>query len=147
MYQLAQLNIARMKLRPGHRGMKDFNDALEPVNSAAESSPGFVWRLVSSENDSPELMEFESQGWLVNMSVWQSMDEFRAFFSSGLHLSIMRRRAEWFEKTKIPTTVLWWIEAGHVPTFAEAMQRLEHLRRNGPSASAFLFSTPFDSPS
>jgi hypothetical protein len=35
---------------------------------------------------------------------------------------------------------------GHVPTVAEAQERLQHLKERGPSAYAFTFRTPFPSP-
>jgi len=146
-FHLAQLNIARMKFEPEDPGLKDFMDALDPVNRSAEQSPGFVWRLVSSENGSPELQEFESKGWLVNMSVWESLEDFRAFFSSGQHLAIMRRRAEWFTKSEKATAVAWRVKAGEIPTFTQAIQRLELLREKGPCVEAFHFSRPFDPPS
>jgi len=144
MVQLAQLNIARMKFVPEGPEMQDFTDALDPVNATADVSPGFVWRMVSDVNPSASLRKFEQSGWLVNMSVWQSLADLRAFVSSSLHLSIMRRRAEWFETMGEATMVLWWVADGRQPDFEEAMQRLSHLRRHGPSSYAFSFSNPFD---
>ena len=42
--------------------------------------------------------------------------------------------------------VLWWVPAGTVPTVAEAKERLESLRRRGPSPDAFTLRAPFPSP-
>jgi hypothetical protein len=39
--------------------------------------------------------------------------------------------------------VMWWIPAGHIPTVEEAVERLELLRANGPSPSAFGFRDTF----
>ena len=44
-WQLAQLNIARTVAPLDHPSMSDFVQLLEPVNAAADHSPGFVWRL------------------------------------------------------------------------------------------------------
>jgi hypothetical protein len=41
---------------------------------------------------------------------------------------------------------MWWVPAGHHPTVDEAMDRLELLRANGPTADAFTFATPFPPP-
>ena len=131
MVQLAQLNIARMKFPPQGPEMQGFTDALDPVNATADVSPGFVWRMVSDENPSESLAEFERSGWLVNMSVWQSLADLRNFVSSSLHLSIMRRRAEWFEQMDEESMVFWWVEDGHQPGFEEAMEKLAHLRKHG----------------
>lgn len=146
MHQLAQLNIARSRYGKDDSAMRDFIDALDPVNATADQGPGFVWRLVSDDDDSPELAEFEASGWLVNMSVWESLENLKQFMTTPLHLSIMRRRAEWFIKQDQPTMVLWWVEPGHRPTFAEAMDRLEHLRLHGPGQAAFDFSHPYPPP-
>ncbi len=126
--------------------MQGFDDALDPVNATADKSPGFVWRMISDESNSEELEKFENQGWLVNMSVWQSLADLKAFVSSPLHLYVLRRRSEWFNKDSKPTMVLWWVAEGHQPGFGEAMDRHEHLREHGPSAHAFSFSNNFDSP-
>jgi hypothetical protein len=80
------------------------------------------------------------------MSVWQSIADLKAFVVAPYHLSIMRRRAEWFEKMEQETMVLWWVKHGYIPLFAEAMERLEYLRASGPSAYAFSFSSPFPAP-
>ena len=144
MFHLAPLNIARMKFSPGHPGMKDFTDALDPVNASADASQGFVWRMISDEDTSTEREAFEDSGWLVNMSVWKSLKDLKRYIATPLHLSIMRRRAEWFENHDQATMVLWWVKNGHQPDFPEAMNRLEHLRKNGPNAYAFGFSDNFD---
>jgi hypothetical protein len=145
-WQLAQLNVARMTMAYDDPRMQDFIDGLGPVNQLADNSPGFVWRLVSDESPDPQLAAFESSGWLVNMSVWESLDHLKSFVSAPLHLAIMRRRAEWFKKMDEATMVLWWVRAGHRPAFAEAMQKLELIRSHGSGPEAFSFGQPFDPP-
>jgi hypothetical protein len=146
MYHLAQLNIARMTMAYDDPRMQGFIDGLEPVNQLADQSPGFVWRMVTEESREQELFDFEASGWLVNMSVWEDLESLKAFVVMPLHLSIMRRRTEWFGKLDLATMVLWWVRKGHIPSFIEAMQQLEHLRLNGPGPEAFSFSSPFDPP-
>ena len=146
MFYLAQLNIARMTVAYEDPGMQDFIDGLAPVNLSADNSPGFVWRLVTEASDEQALFDFEASGWLVNMSVWESLEHLKSFVSTPLHLSIMRRRTEWFAKQAEATMVLWWVNAGHVPSFGEALQRLEQLRTQGPGPGAFSFSSPFEPP-
>ena len=96
--------------------------------------------------DAKALPEFEATGWLVNMSVWQDLAALRAFVTSPIHLSIMKRRSEWFAGWPKATMVLWWVEKGHIPSFAEALERLEWLRAHGPSQQAFTFSRPYEPP-
>jgi hypothetical protein len=146
MYHLAQLNIASMTMPYDDPRMADFIDGLEPVNQLADSSSGFVWRMVTEQSTEQALFDFEAQGWLVNMSVWESLEALKAFISEHLHLSIMRRRTEWFAKMDEATMVLWWVPKGHIPSFKEAMQQLEHLRTHGPDPKAFGFSKSFEKP-
>jgi len=145
-WNLAQLNIAKMMYVPDGPEMQDFNAALDSVNAHADASPGFAWRLVSGETDSGEDLVFDDPTWLVNMSVWTELEALLAFVRSDLHRSIMKRRREWFEPISEETMVLWWVPAGHVPTVAEAQERLEALRKNGPTAYAFGFSAAFPAP-
>jgi heme-degrading monooxygenase HmoA len=165
-FHLAQLNIARMLFTQDDPAMRDFMDALEPVNAVADDSAGFVWRLQSEEGDTTAEDVFGGSSWLVNMSVWESLDALKAFISwlvnmsvwesldalkefirSPGHLAIMRRRSEWFEKVGEAYTVLWWVPAGHLPEPEEAHQRLQALRSDGPTPQAFSFSQPYPPPS
>ncbi len=139
---LAQMNIARMKLGWEDPDFKDFVDALDPVNASAEASPGFVWRLRTSAEGGPALVDFEQQGWLVNLSAWTSVEALRDFVRSPAHLAIMRRRAEWFRNVEVHL-VLWWLADGETPRFEDALARLEHLRAHGPGPEAFDFRHPF----
>jgi hypothetical protein len=45
----------------------------------------------------------------------------------------LRRRKEWFRKPQWPTYVAWWVSDDHVPTWAEAVERCEHLHDHGAS--------------
>jgi hypothetical protein len=55
----------------------------------------------------------------------------------------MRRRKEWTEEMKEAYLALWWVPIGHIPTITEAKERLEMVRRNGPTADAFTFARRF----
>lgn len=142
-YHLAQLNIAKMLFAVDDLRMKDFNDALDTVNAIADATPGFVWRLQSDEGNAVGFEIYGDPNYLVNMSVWESLDALRQFVTNGAHLAIMKRRAEWFEKAEQAYMVLWWVPAGHRPTVAEAQETLDHLRAEGPTEAAFGFSNYF----
>ena len=55
----------------------------------------------------------------------------------------MRRRREWFERMSEAFLVLWWVPAGHRPSVAEAIAKLEVLRAKGPTPAAFTFRKSF----
>lgn len=137
---LAQLNIARM-LAPdiGHPLMADFVAQLDTINQLAERSDGFVWRLTGEGNDATDLRPFDDERVIVNLSVWASFGQLSAFVFRSAHTEVMKNRRQWFEKPAQPTTVLWWIPVGHLPTLAEAQHRLEHLHSHGPGPLAFTF--------
>ncbi len=145
-YHLAQLNIARFMKPAEHPDNADFVNNLDRVNAIAESQPGFVWRLIGDGNDALDIQAFDDPNIVVNMSVWASMESLADFvYRNEEHLAIMRRRREWFEKTKFHL-VLWWVEAGHIPSLAEAKERLNLLISNGPCEQAFSFRKPYPTP-
>ncbi|XXX75489.1 DUF3291 domain-containing protein [Sorangium sp. So ce134] len=139
-HHLAQINIA-LPLEPlDSARLADFVSALAPVNALADAAPGFVWRLQGDGGDATAVRAFGDDRILVNMSVWESAEALSDFvFRNPEHAAVMRRRREWFAPMKEAITALWWVPAGHVPTVAEAEERLEHLRRHGPTPRAFTF--------
>ncbi|MFC6670797.1 DUF3291 domain-containing protein [Marinobacterium aestuariivivens] len=144
-YQLAQLNIARMKYPLESPEMADFVANLERINALADTSPGFVWRLQGKEGDATSL-RFFGDDVLVNMSVWEDVEALHAYAYRSAHAGIMRRRREWFERMESVYTVLWWIPAGHRPTPEEASAKLALLHEEGPTAAAFTFKQAFAAP-
>jgi Domain of unknown function (DUF3291) len=137
-FHLAQLNIAHLLAPLDSPQLADFVGALDRINTLAEGSAGFVWRLRGTA-DFPDLG-------LVNLSVWDSVEALKAFTYLSDHVEIFRRRAEWFERPTQAHMVLWWIPAGHEPTVEEAAARLRHLREHGPGPLAFTFAQPSEMP-
>jgi hypothetical protein len=145
-YHLAQINIGELKAPLDSPELEPFVDNLDAVNALAEASPGFVWRLKGEGNDATSLRPF-GENVIANMSVWKDVDSLRAFtYANRDHVAIMKRRREFFARMGKAYMVLWWIPAGHVPTVAEAGDRLELLRRNGPTPEAFTFGEAFSAP-
>ncbi|NKB38220.1 MAG: DUF3291 domain-containing protein [Gammaproteobacteria bacterium] len=138
-YQLAQLNIARMKADLGSPVMKGFVDQLDTVNAIADKSPGFVWRLQTEEGDATDIDAFDDSMLLVNMSVWESVEHLKVFVYETFHLELLKQKREWFNQFEGVFQVLWWIPAGTEPTLEEAKQRLAFLQENGASEYAFNF--------
>jgi hypothetical protein len=145
-HELAQLNIARMRAPLESPAMADFVALLDEVNALAEGSPGFIWRLKGQGNDATSLRPFDDDFVIVNMSMWESIVDLRAYVYKSAHASAMRRRREWFEHFGSAYVVLWWVEAGHIPTVGEAKERLQHLEAHGPTADAFTFKQSFAPP-
>jgi Domain of unknown function (DUF3291) len=126
--------------------MYSFMSRLDEINALAERSPGFVWRLQTTEGNATAIRPYEDPMVLVNMSVWESLEQLRQYVYRSDHADFLRQRKQWFEKFDGLYMVMWWILAGHMPTVEEAKERLEHLRANGDSAYAFTFAKPFAAP-
>jgi hypothetical protein len=146
-YELAQVNIGRMRAPLDSPVMKDFMDGLAEVNAAADAAEGFVWRLVDGEGDGATGFRFYGDEWLiVNMSVWASPETFREYVYGSVHRPYLQRRREWFEHLAEAVTALWWVPAGERPTVEDAEKRLTMLREKGPTADAFTMRQVFDPP-
>ncbi|GKQ40293.1 DUF3291 domain-containing protein [Streptomyces sp. A012304] len=141
--ELAQVNISRLKFPLDSPELKDFVDALEPVNADAEAADGFVWRLQSESGDATDVRVFGDDWLIVNMTVWRDPEALTAYMYQGRHREMLSRRREWFERVREAMTALWWVPAGHRPTVAEAEARLLHLRAHGPTPYAFTLRTSF----
>ncbi|MFB9390579.1 DUF3291 domain-containing protein [Streptomyces coeruleoprunus] len=142
-YELAQVNIARLRFPLDSAELKDFVDALDPVNAVADAAPGFVWRLQTEGGDATDLRVFGDEWMMINMSVWRDTDALTAFIYQGRHRELLGRRHEWFERMREAMAALWWVEAGHRPTVEEAEKRLLHLREHGPTPFAFTLTRSF----
>lgn len=124
--------------------LADFQALLNPVNAVADAAPGFVWRLQDESGNATAIPVLGDDSLIVNMSVWESIDALWQFVYGGRHLTVMRRRREWFRRLGEQFLCLWWVPAGHIPAVPEAEERLVHLREHGPSPYAFTFKQRFD---
>ena len=145
-FHLAQANIGRIRAPLENPIMEGFRSQLDPINALADRSPGFVWRLQTEDGNAMAIRPFADERMAINMSVWETLEALQQFVYRSAHVGPLRDRKQWFEPIKGPILVLWWIPSGHVPTVAEALDRLEHLKQHGPSPDAFTFKIPFPPP-
>lgn len=124
--------------------MQGFYSQLDEINALAAASAGFVWRLKSDSGNATDIQATDDPLLLVNMSVWESIDALFRFAYRSDHRRVFADRRQWFEKPDGPYQVLWWVAAGHEPSVEEALERLERLRADGPTADAFTFQERFD---
>lgn len=138
-WHFAQYNIGRLHQPLDHPDTAEFVANLDQVNAIAEASPGFVWRLTDDESglSSSYVRAYDDPLVVINLSVWETPEQLQDFVYRGAHTPFLRRRREWFEKATEAYLVCWWIPAGHVPSVEEAVERLERLRRDGPTDDAF----------
>lgn len=136
---LAQINIAHMKAAQDDPIMKEFVDFLDPVNKLAEESKGFVWRLVGESTEPSPWTDMV----IINMSIWENIETLKDFTYHTAHSYFVKSRKKWFQHLGTPHYVLWWVEAGRIPTLAEAAEKLDLLKKNGATPEAFTFAKPF----
>lgn len=145
-YHLAQINIARMVAPLDSPLMEGFVSQLAAINAVADASPGFVWRLQTPDGDATSVQAFEDPRILVNMSVWESVEMLKQYVYRSAHIGPLRDRLQWFEKPAGAHLAMWWIPAGHIPSVAEARERLEFRQAAGDTPAAFSFGKLFPAP-
>jgi len=144
-FHLAQLNVGAILAPLDSPVMADFVNNLDKINALAEASPGFIWRLKDDANNATSIQMFDDARIIVNMSVWETLEQLYQFAYKSMHTEFLKRRREWFERMGEMYYVLWYVPAGTVPDVMEARQRLEHLRTHGETPYAFSFSKRFGS--
>ena len=150
-WQLAQVNIGRLREPLDHPQLAAFVEALDQVNAEADRAPGFVWRLKTEEGNATTVEAFtwdagESAGMSINMSVWTDLEQLTAFVLGDLHRAILRRRREFFQKMAEAYLACWWVPEGHRPSTIEAEERVRYLRDHGPTPFAFTLRHSFPRP-
>jgi hypothetical protein len=147
-FELAQVNVARLLAPVDHPQLADFVASLDPVNTAAESAPGFVWRLQTEDGNATSIEAFAwdaagTAGVIVNLSVWQDVEHLAAFVYGETHRRVLRRRREWFHPMAEAFLACWWVPAGVRPSTQDAERRVRLLRTNGPGPDAFTLRDPY----
>lgn len=145
-YRLAQVNIGRVKAPLDSPQLAGFVEQLEPINALADAAPGFIWRLQTDAGDATSYRVLNDDWMMINMSVWESLESLGDFVYRSPHTAVMRQRRQWFDALDEAYTALWWVPAGHIPSVAEAEERILHLRAHGPTLFAFTFREPFAAP-
>lgn len=147
-YQLAEINIARMKgVDINDPIMKEFVDNLVVVNTLAENSEGFVWRLKDEESsNSTAFNPYNDEQVIINVSVWESIETLENYVFKTFHTDFLKRRKEWFQTYGKASTAMWWIPEGQFPTIEEAVEKLDFLQKNGTSEKVFNFRKKYVHP-
>ena len=146
-FHLAQFNTARLRLPLDDPAMAEFVAGFDLMNSLADRSPGFVWRIADEETGDASAIRPIAPDMIITMSVWESLEALRDYTYRSSHLDYLRRRREWFLPHTLPASaVCWWVPAGHIPGIDEALERLERLATDGPTPEAFNFRQSFPAP-
>jgi Domain of unknown function (DUF3291) len=141
---IAQINISRLLEPIDSPLLSDFVADLDRINDIAEKSKGFVWRLKDDNaNNATSINPFDDDKILINMSVWETIDDLKNFAYRSDHVEVFIKRTKWFERMTVASMALWYVEKGYIPTPEEGRDRLLHLRLNGETAHSFSFKIAF----
>ncbi|MEU4621561.1 DUF3291 domain-containing protein [Actinoplanes sp. NPDC023801] len=145
-FHLAQMNVAKLRAPEGDPLVAEFTAGVDLMNELADRSPGFIWRLKEEDVDLEALgIQPAAPDMIATMSVWESLEALRGYVYQSAHLDYLRRRREWFVAGG-SAMVLWWVEAGRIPTLRDGLQRLALLGAQGPGPQAFTFRQTFPAP-
>jgi hypothetical protein len=149
-FHLAQVNVAWMHGAIDEPAMSGLAGRIEELNTLAEQSEGFVWRIPTSdvtfealEPFNADFPGFRRDRLFYNMSVWKSLEDLRAYTFGSLHAEMLNDRRQWVERVEGAAVALWWIPIGTRPTIEESAERLRSVRNLGATAYAFTMRKPF----
>ena len=145
-WHIAQFNIAKALYPHDDPRMSRFFAQIDETNALAESNAGFVWRLESDSGNATDIRVDDDPLLIVNMSVWESVEALFDFAYKSAHRKVMSDRRQWFERPDGAYQVLWWVQAGNLPTVDDGMARLRLLDELGPTPSAFTFKAKYPPP-
>jgi hypothetical protein len=137
-YQLVHANLARMRAGWDDPIMAGFVERMDEIDALARERAGFVDQPTPADEG-----EVFAGLDLLNLSIWESVEDLEAFTYHGEHGRVMQRRAEWFEQSEAANYVLYWAPAGQIPTEAEVKRHLDYLLEHGPTPFAFTFECAF----
>ncbi|MGK7948568.1 MAG: DUF3291 domain-containing protein [Xenococcaceae cyanobacterium] len=121
-------------------------------NYARHSHPGYSIGIIESGvggnyyQGTTDIRAYPNPKMLVNVSVWQSIEQLKVYVYKSLHGDFFVRRRQWFEKYRGEHFAMWWIRSGYLPTVEEGKAKLEYLELHGDSPQSFTFAQPYPSP-
>lgn len=134
---LAEVNISLMKPDVTQAEIDGFQAAVNPLLAIAKTMHGFRAVLEPKEGEIAPSGMFGDDRYLVNISVWDTVQDLGKFFRGPEHASALRNHEHLFTRLEEPALALWWVPGDHLPTIKEAEDRLRTLRAIGPSEYAF----------
>ncbi len=137
-YHLIHANIAVTRAPLDDPRLADFMAQADEIDALAHAAPGFVGQPAP-----PDEGQVYTGNTLLNLSIWESVEQLRQFTYAGRHALALDRRAEWFVQSPGRNYVLFWLPAGELPTEAEVARRMDYLVRHGPTPYAFSFDEHF----
>ena len=134
---VASFNIGAIRFPLTDPRMAGFVSNLDGINALGDRSPGFVWRRPATDDAEFCARVLGNRCTLLNLTVWESVEDLYRFVWRTVHKQFYNRRDEWFVKAGKPNFVMWWIAPDHIPSIEEAVDKLLLLRTAGESDQCF----------
>ncbi|KUL36853.1 hypothetical protein ADL22_23425 [Streptomyces sp. NRRL F-4489] len=143
--------------------IREFYDLGEAVYREISRHPGYLAHAEPAEGDRGSHFDLDWGAWgefavpawygkgrtadttalAATLSLWTGLrPAFEAIYT-GLHRTALNRRHDWFERAEHPSYVFWWASDDAIPTWQDAVSRLEHLRDHDATPHAFTFHHSF----
>jgi hypothetical protein len=90
-HHIAQLNVGRTVAPLDTPQLADFMAWLDAINAIADASPGFLWRLQGESGNNTDLKVGGDPLFIVNMSVWESIEALHGFTYRSGHKAVFAR--------------------------------------------------------
>jgi len=103
----------------------------------AEKHPSFIWRIPDNQVKL-QLTNLKFDQCISSaVSIWENIDSLKDYTYNFLHGTYLKRSREWFKKVEGPQLVIWNVVSEAQPSLKESFERLEYLKKNGPSNYAY----------
>ena len=79
-------NVGRILAPTDSPQLAEFMAALDEINARAEATPGFIWRLQSDSGNATDIRVSEDPNFLINMSVWATIEPPARTDAAGIHV-------------------------------------------------------------
>lgn len=158
-YQLIHLNVVRPvgQFSVDMPEAKYFFERLPTVFGDADTSDGLRWhdhgiRLFDgSYLPLPGIFALQTDGHdnphVMTMAGWESAKALHSFaYRMRSHAEAMKRLRDWVDRSEGATMVMFWAKRGRRISLEEGWDRLQRLRKDGPSEAAFNLQQRYDAP-
>lgn len=137
-YHLVHANLALARASLDDPLMAGFTNYLDEIDALAQSSTGFI-----AQPEMPDEGQVYGGNLLLNVSIWETVEELETFTYHSRHKSLLDRRQKWFYRRDYPAYVLYWASKAITVTEREIHRRFEQLHADGPTPLAFTFEKRF----
>lgn len=159
-YYLAHLNVVRPigPFNASHPNAVYFFSQLEAMFEAAKTFEGLYWHKHGARRPDgrlADMMEFvqadtsgtEENVHVLTMAGWSDVAALHRFaYRLDLHREGVRTLRDWVDRSQGATMVMWWVPSGQKVSLEDGWERLEKLRRDGPSQAAFSLQKRYAAP-